>query len=86
MKSNYQMLREFKDFIPQNFGFLTGEEVDKIKTHFAITERSDIELQNLRDFVVMYYGQIIKSMKNADVMSGIVGVIDAEKVRRGMAV
>ena len=86
MKSNFQMLREFKNFKPQSFGFLTSEEMDKIKNHFAIKERSNVELQNLRDFVVMYYSETAKSLEDSDVMSGIVGVIDLEKVNRGMEV
>ena len=86
MKSNFQMIREFKDFKPQGFGFLTSEEMDRIEQHFAIKERSDVELQNLRDFVVMYYSETAKSLEDTDVMSGIVGVIDLEKINRGIEV
>lgn len=86
MKSNFQMIREFKDFKPQSFGSITSEEMDKIKNHFAITERSNVELQNLRDFVVMYYSETTKSLTDSDVMSGIVGVIDLEKANRRMEV
>lgn len=86
MKSNFQMLKEFKDFKPQHMGFLTSCEMDRIEQHFAIKERSNVELQNLRDFVVMYYSETAKSLEDSDVMSGIVGVIDLEKVNRGMEV
>ena len=86
MKSNFQMIRDFKDFKPQEFGVLTSEEMDRIEQHFAIKERSNVELQNLRDFVVMYYSKTAKSLEDTDIMSGIVGVIDLEKINRGLEV
>lgn len=86
-KSNFRMLREFKDFTPKQFGILDGSEVNQIRKHFQIDGRSNIELQNLRDFVVMYYSEMTKTDWHiADVMSGIVGVIDQEKWHRGMEV
>ena len=92
MDSNFQMLRTFK-YEPEGFGFCTPEEVRQIKDHFKIKERSDIELQNLRDFVVMYYAQLEDKMTTrdgilalSDTMSAIVGVIDNEKCNRRMEV
>ena len=86
-RSNFQMLREFKDFTPQRRGILNGEEVEKIREYFQIKERSNIDLQNLRDFVVMFYSHDTRNdFKKADIMSGIVGVIDQEKWNRGMEV
>ena len=91
MKSNYQMLLTFKDFKPQNRGFVSGEEVETIEKHFCIKERTDVELQNLRDFVVMYYTMKMER-KNADyfnqmdIMSAITFIIDSEKVNRGLEV
>ena len=92
MDSNFQMLRTFK-YEPESFGFCTPEEVRQIKDHFKIKERSDIELQNLRDFVVMHYAQLEDNMTTrdgilalSDTMSAIVGVIDNEKCYRGMEV
>ncbi len=96
MKSNYQMLREFKDFKPQLYGILSKAEMNIIREHFEIGKRSEIDLCNLRDFVVLYYenlghDELVNNRykefrKLQDVMSGIVGVIDNEKVRRGMVV
>lgn len=97
MDSNFQMLRTFK-YEPEGFGFCTPEEVRQIKDHFKIKERSDIELQNLRDFVVLFYSQIENKLlandncshdeyrKVIDTMSAITGVIDNEKCNRGMEV
>ena len=94
MKSNYQMLVEFKDWTPKKWGWVDGEEVETINTQFHIKERSSVELQNLRDFVVMYYGIKMDDDKltarerftQSDIMSAITGVIDIEKNRRGMEV
>lgn len=87
-KTNYHMLRELK-FEPAEFGVLSNAEVEQLRKYFQISERSDIELQNLRDFVVMYYSEKMKdkfNLKTEDLMSGIVGVIDQEKWNRGMEV
>lgn len=55
MKSNYQMLLDFESFKFQKWGFINKNETEIVKKNFKIEERTDIELQNLRDFVVMYY-------------------------------
>ena len=85
VKTNFTMLREFSDFKPRSFGFLDGNEVERIRNQFQIAERSDLDLQNLRDFVVLYYSEK-RDIENADILSGIVGVIDQEKVNRGLEV
>lgn len=85
VKTNFTMLREFSDFKPKSFGFLDGSEVERIRNQFQIAERSDLDLQNLRDFVVLYYSEK-RDIENADILSGIVGVIDQEKVNRGLEV
>ena len=92
-KTNYHMCRELDkelNFKPKHFGFLDGDEVYLIVKHFQIKKRSDIELQNLRDFVVMYYSSKTKEERYErelmDLMSGITGVIDNEKWNRGMEV
>ena len=85
VKTNFTMLREFSDFKPRSFGFLDGNEVERIRNQFQIAERSDLDLQNLRDFVVLYYSEK-RDIENADILSGIVGVIDQEKVNRRLEV
>ena len=91
MKTNFHMLREFK-YSPKNWGFCTSDEIDMIESHFKIKERSDVELQNLRDFVVMYYAHKKEGARDedfmalSDEMSAITGVIDMNKSSRGMEV
>ena len=92
MLTNFQMLRSFK-YEPEAFGFCTPEEVRQIMNHFKIKERSNVELQNLRDFVVMYYDFLRNEMSTrdailalSDTVSAITGVIDNEKCNRGMEV
>ena len=94
MKTNYQMLMELKEFIPFRQGILNNTEVTMLKAVLRLDERSDVELQNLRDFVVMYYSMKVDNanltpkdrMTQMDIMSGICGVIDNEKWNRGMEV
>ena len=95
MKTNFHMLRSF-EYNPENYGFCTEEEVKQIEDHFCLKERSDVELQNLRDFVVMYYSERTERarkedddtnyLKLWDTMSAITGVIDQHKWKRGMEV
>ena len=94
MNTNFHMLRNF-EYNPKDRGFCTSEEIDMIEQHFMIKDRSDVELQNLRDFVVLFYSSRMSSardddydayMKLNDTMSAITGVIDLNKAKRGMAV
>lgn len=97
MLSNFQMVKSFK-YNPEHEGFCTEGEVKLIKEHFEIDKRSNIELQNLRDFVVLLYSQIENKLlandnyshdeyrKVIDTMSAITGVIDNCKFNRGMEV
>ena len=96
MKTNFHMLRTF-EYNPENYGFCTVDEVKQIEDHFCIKERSDVELQNLRDFVVMYYHDLghkklveedrnTEYLKIMDTVSAITGVIDHNKWERGMEV
>lgn len=82
MKSNYQMLLSIKDWKPREFGFLCDDEIMHIRNVFKIYDRTDVELQNLRDFVVLF----TLRTREPDKMSAITYVIDCEKVKRGMLV
>jgi len=93
-KTNYQMVRTY-EHNPKEWGILSADEIDKIEKHFKIRERSDIELQNLRDFIAMYYHIEMHEQladdkheyfRLSDTLSAITGVIDREKVNRGMEV
>lgn len=90
MESNYQMLLSIEEWKPREFGFLCDDEIMHIRNVFKIYDRTDVELQNLRDFVVLYHAlEFAKekpTMSNSDKMSAITYVIDCEKVKRGMAV
>ena len=95
MKTNFHMLKSF-EYNPENYGFCTAKEVEQIEKHFCIKERSNVELQNLRDFVVMYYSLRTESAREKkddnsyfklhDTMSAITGVIDQNKWERGMEI
>ena len=85
-KTNFHMLREL-NFKAESFGVLSGKEVEYLKNYFQLDERSNVELQNLRDFVVMYFsGKTRDNLETYDLLSGIVGVIDQVKWERGMEV
>lgn len=60
MKTNYQMLLDFEPFKFQNRGWISESETALIKKNFKIAERTDVDLQNLRDFVVMFYATKVK--------------------------
>lgn len=94
MQTNFQMLKTFK-YNPEHRGVCTSTEVEQIENHFQLNERSNVELQNFRDFVVMYYSFITNElrkkdfdeyMKQQDTMSAITGVVDHHKYKRGMEV
>ena len=86
-KTHFHMLREFK-MKPKHFGVLNSDEVKQIRDHFQIEERSNVDLQNLRDFVALHYGRLTNNdmtdMEKYDLISGIIGVIDDEKWNRGL--
>ena len=95
MKTNFHMLRSF-EYHPEHFGLCNVKEVENIVEHFQLKERSNLDLQNLRDFVVLYYAFVTHTseldedtkrvLELQDTMSAITGVIDEEKFRRGMEV
>ncbi len=89
-KTNDQMIKEFGDFQPRNPGVLEVDEVVQIRKQFCIADRTDLELQNLRDDVLMFFSNYHLRYPNdvlsLNTMTAIVGVIDDEKERRGMEV
>ena len=87
-QSNYLMLREFvPGFSPKNHGILLQNEIEEIETALHIKDRNLMSLQNLRDFVVMYFDILEEKSddrrKTMDIMSGIVSVIDGAKISLG---
>ena len=94
MDTNFHMIRTF-EFHPEHYGFCNGDEVKQIEEHFKLKERSNVELQNLRDFVVLFYSDKLHKlreenddeyMRACDTISAITGVIDEHKWNRGMEV
>lgn len=99
-KTDYHSIMELKEqYKPCNRGFVNQYEVNQIETVLEIKERNNIELQNVRDMVVMLYsrwanpvrdqeshGQWDKRAEMMDAMSAICFVIDQEKFKRGMEV
>ena len=84
------MLRELnKNFQPKEFGCITMAEVYQINKALCLDEMDALQLQNLRDFTVMYfevkmgdkYDRVLQ-----DKMSAIVAVIDQKKWNIGAEV
>ena len=87
METNFQMLKRlYREFKPENKGFLSGTEVEKIESYLYLNDRRDIlDLRNLRDFTVMYFSQLKRDCDRAsekfddlmDLVSGVTAVIDS---------
>lgn len=72
------MVREFSDYMPAKRGFTSCEEMDRIAKHFGLANMTALELQNLRDFVVLFYTQ--DDMRDKfQAMLSITAVIDQYK-------
>ena len=75
MRTNFQMVREFSDYMPAENGITSRSEIMKITEHFELDKMNKLELQNLRDFVVLYYrGEAMRD--KFDAMLSITAVID----------
>lgn len=91
-KTNFQMLRELNNnFVPKEEGFIDENEVAEIEKTLKIKERDILNLRNLRDFTVMFYGKregqdVSEVVMNTDRMSAIVAVIDDRLWRLGAEV
>lgn len=89
--SNYQALSELlKTYTPETYGFVTREEQELITSTLQIEDMDLLELQNLRDFTVLFlsrsYDDVAKERQNMDKMSAIVHVIDEKKLELGGSV
>lgn len=96
-KTDYHSIMELKEqYNPCNRGFVNQYEANQIETVLEIKERSNIELQNVRDMAVMLYSRwadaeqekanVQKALGLMDAMSAICFVIDQEKLKRRMEV
>ena len=55
MKTNLTMIQEFKFYKPESKYFTSDFEMEQLKKHFEMEQRSYLDLQNLRDMVVLVY-------------------------------
>ena len=96
-ETDFAMVCELKEeYEPAQRGVVSDAEIRQIRDALKLGERTDVELQNIRNAAVMLYAQwsdraieeqdVAKTMELNDAMSGICGVIDREKAKRGMPV
>ena len=87
-KTDFHAIQELREkYTPKVRGIVSGEEAKTICEVLEIDKRNNVELQNIRDMVVMIYGQWFdKSAEYRDAMSAIICVIDYEKFKRGIGV
>ena len=94
-KTDFHVIKELKEkFTPVQRGIVAADEVKMIREMLELDWRNNIELQNVRDMVVMLYSQwsgsqrqkdnILAAMQMMDAMSAITHVIDIEKSKRGL--
>lgn len=97
-RTDYHSILELKKvFKPETCGFVTKREAALIRETLELDTRSDIELQNIRDMVVMLYGQMFAEHARSkqghdeagsylDARSAITHVIDSVKLQRGLEI
>ena len=83
-KTYFQMVRDLKDFKPAHYGWLSGKECEVIRNTLCISELSDYELQNLRDFIVLWFSSKREdnermSIEEANKLSGATVLSAGEK-------
>lgn len=85
MNTNYQMLKELnKVYTPKEWGVCTAEEVELIRNTLHIREMDILQLRNLRDFTVVYFGHQEPAVReDLDKMSAITYIIDLQIIELG---
>ena len=94
-KTDFHAIMELKKvYTPAIRGIVAADEEKLIRDVLEINSRNNIELQNVRDMVVMMYSRWSGSPKRADnisaivktmdAMSAICCIIDQEKYKRGL--
>lgn len=88
MRTNFQMVESFQEYRPQENGITSLDEIKQIEEHFCLVDMTGLELQNLRDMVVLMYQNWMQSERNkammdyekffglSDAMQSITAVID----------
>ena len=89
-KTNYQVSKEVRAYWDENeivSGILFSKQVLELRAMMEVEERSELELQDLRDFLVCSLGKTDEyDPKDLDCMSACTGVVDQEKSNRGMPI
>ena len=70
------MVREFTEYMPKDRHITSADEMAKIEAHFGLSQMSPLELQNLRDFVVLFYTSNDSLFDKREAMYSITAVID----------
>lgn len=94
MKTNYRMLMELREeYKPAKRGVVSMDEIYKINEMLELDGRSELDLRNLRDFVVMAHflegetldseGRVEEMLAVHDRCSAITAVIDQKILNMG---
>ena len=88
-KTFFQKILEVKDYTPKDDMFTSKEEYDMLINNFKLDEMTTMELRNLRDMVVPFWGNRMREerhnndlkvtddyMKLSNAMQSITAVID----------
>lgn len=79
-ETNFKLLQGIKDWYPEETGFLSADEMNFLTDKLQLKQMNRLELQNLRDTVVMMYQINQKenygNLKESDRMSALTGIID----------
>lgn len=79
-ETNFRLLQGIKNWYPKEAGFLNADEMNFLTDKLQLKQMNQLELQNLRDTVVMLYQINQKenygNLKEADRMSALTGIID----------
>ena len=65
-RTNFQMIADMREWSPADKHFTSQEEMDQIASRFELAGRSRIDLQNLRDFVVLMYHEWLQDSREYD--------------------
>lgn len=84
---------DIRDYRPETRGVTSIGEIKMLMNHFGLDKMSLLDLQNLRDMVVLMFrewmqddrskGEIDEMMSKSDAMQSITAVIDHFKMKAG---
>ena len=90
------MIVDFKGYAPKESGVTSLKEVREIQEHFHMEEMNALDLQNLRDMMVLIYSNWRSDARNkadwdeldrlSEAMSSIASVIDMAKLNANVKV